>query len=64
MSPERFSARRLVPLSVALGGSMPGSMPLDCYWVGSLDFDFLVEIKLGSPLNSPTVAHLFAGDFH
>ena len=22
----------------------------DCYWVGSLDFNFLVEIKLGFPL--------------
>ena len=28
---------------------------LDCYWVGSLDFDFLVEINLGFPLNPQKV---------
>ena len=34
-------------------------MWLDCYWVGSLDFIFLVEIKLGLPLN-PQEVKLFA----
>ena len=28
-----------------------GCCVLDCYWVGSLDFSFFVEIKLGFPLN-------------
>ena len=27
---------------------------LDCYWVGSLDFNYLVEIKLGFPKLKPT----------
>ena len=36
-------------------------MALDCYWVGSLDFNFLVEIKLGFPLNPPKSEKLFAG---
>ena len=35
------------------------SINLDCYWVGSLDFNFLVEIK-GFPLNTQKVK-LFAG---
>ena len=37
---------------------------LDCYWVGSLDFNFFVEIKLGFPLNPPKSGEtktLFAG---
>ena len=33
-----------------------GSPSLDCYWVGSLDFN-LVEIKLGFPLNPQKVVH-------
>ena len=33
---------------------------LDCYQVGSLDFDFLVEIKLGFPPN-PQKVKLFDG---
>ena len=34
----------------------PGSRPfLDCYWVGSLDVNFLVEIKLGFPLKPQKV---------
>ena len=33
---------------------------LDCYWVGPLDFNFLVEIKLGCPIN-PQKVKLFAG---
>ena len=32
-----------------------------CYWVGSLDFNFLVEIRLGFPLDRPTSYSLFAG---
>ena len=30
-----------------------GRILLSCYWVGSLDFNFLVEIKLGFPPNPP-----------
>ena len=41
--------RRIVPI------------PLDCYWVGSFDFNFLVEIKLGFPVNPPKVDHFLQG---
>ena len=34
---------------------------LDCYWVGSLDFNFLVEIKLGFPLNPPNKLNFLQG---
>ena len=34
---------------------------LHCYWVGSFDFHFLVEIKLGFPLNPQKVIHLLQG---
>ena len=34
---------------------------LDCYWVGSLDFNLLVEIKLGFPLNPQKVIHFLQG---
>ena len=34
---------------------------LDCYWLGSLDFNLLVEIKLGCPLNRARRVKLFAG---
>ena len=34
---------------------------LDCYWVGSLDFNFLVEFKLGFPLNPQKVIHFLQG---
>ena len=35
-------------------------LKLDCYWVGSLDFKFLVEIK-GFPLNTQEVKLVAAG---
>ena len=34
---------------------------LDCYWVGSLDFNFLVEIQLGFPLNLQKVKNSLQG---
>ena len=35
--------------------------PLDCYWVGSSEFHFLVEIKLCCLLLTPKKVKLFAG---
>ena len=34
---------------------------LDCYWVGSLDFNFLVEIKWCFPLNQKSETHFLKG---
>ena len=34
---------------------------LDGYWVGSLDFNFLVETKLCFPLNPPKVVNFLQG---
>ena len=42
------NSRRPAPISRCM---------LDCYWVGSLDFNFLVEIKLNFPLNPQKVIH-------
>ena len=45
----------------AFMASPPLMLPyLDCYWVGSLDFNSLVEIKWWFPL-SPQKVELFAG---
>ena len=50
-----------VPSTTAAAGARRSDpIRLDCCWVVSLDFNFLVEIKLGFPLN-PQKVQLFAG---
>ena len=42
----------------------PKTISFGCYWVGSLDFNFLIEIKLGFPLNPQKVIHFLQGGQH
>ena len=53
------------PKMSSIGGASSAAGPygfgsiLGCFWVGSLDFNFLVEIKVGFPLNPQKVKLTF-----